>query len=195
SGLCAYHDSTTRDGLVATATIHVVQDNCQVSFVSIMKFWDGNAIYKTATGTFAASDTRVKLSVLLPCDQGSETDVVLGPPTLYPLGDLDLGATAFDVACPAGGGGGGGGGTTSYPDLAATVTAARKSPVRIGDTVPLTVTVKNNGAAGAGGVHVLISLSPNSILRGTATASRGPGCTGVTFLDCNLGSVGAGSVT
>src|SRR5438132_379501 len=146
SGLCAYHDSTTRDGLVATATIHVVQDNCQVSFVSIMKFWDGNAIYKTATGTFAASDTRVKLSVLLPCDQGSETDVVLGPPTLYPLGDLDLGATAFDVACPAGGGGGGGGGTTSYPDLAATVTAARKSPVRIGDTVPLTVTVKNNGA-------------------------------------------------
>jgi hypothetical protein len=44
-------------------------------------------------------------------------------------------------------------------------------------------------------VHVLISLSPNSLSHGKAVASRGPGCTGVTVLDCNLGSLGKGSST
>ena len=63
--------------------------------------------------------------------------------------------------------------------------------IHLGDKIPTTVTVSNKGKGGAGGVHVLISLSPNAIPSGNATASRGPGCTGVTVLDCNLGSLGA----
>ena len=96
-------------GDTATATFHVVADDCQLSLVSISKFADGNAVFDTATGTFAASDTRATLTVNLPCGVSSETDLVLGPPTLYPPDDLDLGATAFDVACSSGGGAGGGG--------------------------------------------------------------------------------------
>jgi hypothetical protein len=53
--------------------------------------------------------------------------------------------------------------------------------------------VSNKGKGGAGGVHVLISLSPNAITKGSAVASRGPGCTGVTVIDCNLGSIGSGA--
>ena len=56
-----------------------------------------------------------------------------------------------------------------------------------------TVTVSNKGKGGAGGVHVLISLSPNAITKGAAVASRGPGCTGVTVIDCNMGSIGSGA--
>jgi hypothetical protein len=61
--------------------------------------------------------------------------------------------------------------------------------------VHTSVDVTNKGKAGAGGVHVLITLSPNVIPKGAATASRGPGCTGVTLLDCNLGSLQAGQTT
>ena len=44
--LCAYHQQTTADGTFATSTFRVVQDNCQVSLVSIQKFsdWVNNAI-------------------------------------------------------------------------------------------------------------------------------------------------------
>ena len=219
SGLCAFREATARNGLTATAVLHVVQNGCQLSMLSISKFADGNSVYDTATKTFDASDERVTLSVQLPCGVGSETDVVLGPPTLYPPGDLDLGATSFDVACPAGGGGstggggsggggggggggsggggsggGGGAGATALPDLATTVTSTRTTAVRVGDVVPVTVTIKNLGTAGAGGVHALVSFSPNTISHG-ATASRGPGCTGVAVLDCDLGSLAAGSST
>ena len=199
--LCAFREDTTRDGLTATTTFHVVQDDCQLSFVSISKFANGNAIFDSATGTFKASETRNTLTVHLPCGVGSETDLVLGPPTIYPPADLDLGATAFDVACPAGGGGGGGsggsgasggsGGSSSLPDLATSITSSKTQGVRLGELVQATVKVANNGQAGAGGVHVLISLSTNTIAKGVAQASRGPGCTGVTVLDCNLGSLGA----
>ncbi len=104
--LCAFRESTTVSGLTATATFHVVRDGCQVSLVSISKFADGNAIFDTATGTFDASETRATLSVSMPCDRGAETDLVLGPPSLYPPADFDLGATRFDLPCPASGGGG-----------------------------------------------------------------------------------------
>jgi Domain of unknown function DUF11 len=209
--LCAFRESTVRDGDIATATFHVVADGCQISFVSISKFADGNAIFDTATGTFDASDTRATLTVHLPCGVTSETDLVLGPPTLYPPDDLDLGATAFDVACPSGGGGGGGGGggsgasgpsgasgggtTTSLPDLATTVTTSKTKGLRLGDPVHTTISVTNKGKIGAGGVHVLISLSPNIIPKGAAQSSRGPGCTGVSVLDCNLGSLQSGATT
>ena len=199
--LCAFRESTTRSGDTATATFHVVADDCQLSLVSISKFADGNAIFDTATGTFAASDTRATLSVHLPCGVTSETDLVLGAPTLYPPGDLDLGATAFDVACSSGGGGSGGGGggsgasgasgATTLPDLATAVTASKTNGLRLGDPVRVTVALRNNGQGGAGGVHVLISLSANTIAKGLAQTSRGPGCTGVTVLDCNLGSLPA----
>ncbi len=95
----------------ATTKFHVVQNGCQLSFLSISKFAGGNSVFDTATGTFNASDTLQTMTVQLPCAVSSETDLVLGPPTLYPPDDLDLGATAFDeFACPSGGGGGTGGG-------------------------------------------------------------------------------------
>jgi hypothetical protein len=75
------------------------------------------------------------------------------------------------------------------------VTSSKTTDVHLGDKVTATVTVANKGKAGAGGVHVLISLSPNAIPKGQAVASRGPGCTGVTVIDCNLGSIGVGTST
>jgi uncharacterized repeat protein (TIGR01451 family) len=208
--LCAFREGTTRDGLIATATFHVVRDNCQVSFVSISKFADGNAIHDTATGTYNASETRYTLSVQLPCGTRSETDLVLGPPTLYPPADLDLGFSVFDVPCPAGGGGstgggetggggsgggggGGGGGTTALPDLVTTVTASKTTGLRIGDRVTVTLTVTNKGKAAAGGVHLIVSLPETVIPKGPATASRGAGCKGVTVVDCDLGSLAVGA--
>jgi hypothetical protein len=141
--LCAFLDSTTVSGTVGTASFHVVRDGCQVSLVSISKFANGSAIFDTATGVFAANEVFYRLSVNMPCNIDSETDLVLGPPALYPPGDLDLGARVFNIACPAGGGGGspstGGGGTgggapapapppppppaAELPDLATSVTA------------------------------------------------------------------------
>ncbi|RDI74871.1 hypothetical protein Gocc_1760 [Gaiella occulta] len=212
--LCAFHESTTVSGLVATATFHVVRDGCEVSFVAISKFADGNEIFDTATGVFAASETRATLSVKMPCNRRSETDLVLGPPSLYPPADLDLGATQFNLACPSGGGGsggsggsgggsggggsgsggsGGGGAAASLPDLATTVSASRVKGLRLGDRLSVVVTVVNRGKAPAGGVHVLITLQDNTIPKGKALASRGPGCTGVTIIDCDLGSLPIGA--
>jgi hypothetical protein len=208
SGLCAFQESITQIAGIATSKFHVVEDGCQVSLVSISKYGDGNAIFDTATGTFAASDTRDTLSVQLPCDRGSETDLILGPPTLYPPGDFDLGATPFNVACPTsgsgstGGGGGGpggggsggsgGGGSAALPDLATTVQSSKTKGLTLGERFTTTVSVKNKGKGPAGGVHLLISLSDNAIPQGAAHASRGPGCTGLTVLDCNLGSLPTG---
>jgi len=209
AGHCAYQVGISQTDGVATSTIHVVQDDCQLSLVSISKFATGSAIYDTATGTFAASEVRYKMSVHLPCDMNSETDLVLGPPTLYPPKDFDLGATSFRVPCPSGGGGptggggggsgggggggsGGGGGTTALPDLTTTVKASVAKSVKLGQRLTTSVTVTNNGKAPAGGVHTLISLSPNAIPKLPAHASRGPGCTGVTVLDCDLGSLPVG---
>ena len=47
--LCAFHQSTTAVGRTATATFRVVQDGCEVSFVSIKKFADEaqNFIYNS----------------------------------------------------------------------------------------------------------------------------------------------------
>jgi hypothetical protein len=210
AGHCAFQVGISQTNGVATSVIHVVQDNCQLSLVSITNFAIGSAIYDTATGTFAASDVRYKLSVQLPCDRPSETDLVLGPPTLYPPQDLDYGATPFRVACPSGGGGptgggggsggggsgggggGGGGGTTVLPDLATTVHGSVAKGLRLGQRLTATVTVANKGKAAAGGVHTLISLSANAIPKLPAHATRGPGCTGVTVLDCDLGSLPSG---
>jgi uncharacterized repeat protein (TIGR01451 family) len=207
--LCAFREGTSRDGLIATATFHVVRDDCQVSFVSISKFATGSAIHDTATGTFDESDTRYTLSVHLPCGVGAETDLVLGPPTLYPPADLDLGVTPFNIPCPSGGGGstggggggagggggGGGGGTTGpLPDLVTTLTASKTAGLRIGDRVTVTLTVTNKGKAAASGVHLLVSLPETVIPNGRAVASRGPGCKGVTVVDCDLGSLGVGAV-
>lgn len=91
---------------------HVLVDDCQVSLVSIAKFADGSAIFDTATGVYSAKAPDDALSVVLPCGQSSETDLVLGPPTLYPPSDLDLGAFPFRVDCPAPGGSTGGGDTS-----------------------------------------------------------------------------------
>ena len=210
AGHCAYQVGISQTDGIATSTIHVVQDDCQLSLVSISKFPKGNAIYDTATGTFAASEVRYKMSVHLPCDMNSETDLVLGPPTLYPPQDLDYGATTFYVPCPAsgrgptggggggsggGGGGGGGGSSTSLPDLATTVHGSIATKLKLGQPLTVTVTVTNKGKAPASGVHALITLSPNAIPKLPAHASRGPGCTGVSFLDCDLGSLQTGAST
>lgn len=210
--LCAFQESTTVSGLVATATFHVVRDGCEVSFVSISKYADGNEIFDTATGVFAASETRATLSVKMPCNRRSETDLVLGPPSLYPPADFDLGATPFDLVCPSGGGGSGGGGTggggsgggsggggtgggapASLPDLTTAVSASKMKGLRLGDRLSVIVNVVNKGKAPAGGVHVLITLQDNTIPKGRAVASRGPGCTGVSIIDCDLGSLPIGA--
>ena len=112
---------------MGTASFHVVRSDCQVSLVSISKFANGSAIFDTATGVFAANETFYKLSVNMPCNIDSETDLVLGPPALYPPGDLDLGARVFNIACPSGGGGsssGGGGGSGANPDSAPSAPAS-----------------------------------------------------------------------
>ena len=212
---CAFQESVTVEGVVATSMFHVVRDNCQVSLVSISKFADGNAIFDTATGIFAESETRYRLSVTLPCGYDAETDLVLGPPALYPPSDLDLGFRNFRVPCPAGGGGGstsggggasgGGGGSsgggpttgntngTALPDLKTTVSSSKKNRVRLGDVVDVTVTVVNNGQGAASGVHALITPALTMIQKGKAVASRGPGCSGLALIDCDLGSLGAGA--
>ena len=209
--LCAFLDSTTISGTVGTASFHVVRDGCQVSLVSISKFANGSAIFDTATGVFAANETFYKLSVNMPCNIDSETDLVLGPPALYPPGDLDLGARAFNIACPSGGGGsssGGGGGSgggtptpppppppppaAELPDLSTSITAS-KTTVQMGAPVTVDVTVKNKGKGAAGGAHVLITPSTNAILKSEAIASRGPGCSGTALIDCDLGSLGVGA--
>ena len=160
AGLCAFQESVTINGTVTTSTFHVVRDDCQVSFVSISKFALGNAIFDTATGVFAASETRYQLSVSMPCGYDSETDLVLGPPALYPPGDLDLRARSFHVECPAGGGGGsssgggsggggsggggsggggsGGGGTqgAAAPDLTSVLSSSKTNGVRVGTPSP-----------------------------------------------------------
>ena len=100
--LCAFRESTVKNGNMATTTFHVVKDGCLLSFVSISKFANGNALFDTATGTFNASPTLQTMTVQLPCGVSSETDLILGPPSIYPPVDLDLGATAFaEFACPA----------------------------------------------------------------------------------------------
>ena len=209
--LCAFLDSTTVSGTVGTASFHVVRDGCQVSLVSISKFANGSAIFDTATGVFAANETFYKLSVNMPCNIDSETDLVLGPPALYPPGDLDLGARVFNIACPSGGGGsssGGGGGSgggtptpppppppppaAELPDLSTSITAS-KTTVQMGAPVTVDVTVTNKGKGAAGGAHVLITPSTNAILKGAAIASRGPGCSGTALIDCDLGSLGVGA--
>jgi len=90
-----------------------------------------------------------------------------------------------------GGGASGGGGSAKLPDLGVSVASASKS-LALGTHGTATVTLKNKGAGAASGVHVLISISNNAILSGRGYTSRGPGCTGVTFLDCNLGSLESG---
>src|SRR4051794_7069460 len=85
--LCGYLIETTVSGTVATGEFKIVRPNCQVSLVSIQKFADGNAIFDSATGTFspgADGPTFYRLTVSMPCDMNSETDGVLGPPSLYP---------------------------------------------------------------------------------------------------------------
>ena len=208
---CAYRDGPPAlNGRTATEKFHVVADGCQVSFVSITILSDGDTIFDTDTGIYPASDQDVSQSVEMPCDHGSETDLVLGPPTLYPPSEFDLGAFRFDLSCSStggstgggsggggsGGGGGGGasgggGGSSQLPDLGVSVASALKT-LALGTHGTATVTVKNKGAGAAGGVHVLISTSNNAIVSGGHT-SRGPGCTGVSFLDCNLGSLGSGA--
>ncbi|HET7129930.1 MAG TPA: CARDB domain-containing protein, partial [Gaiellaceae bacterium] len=91
--------------------------------------------------------------------------------------------------------GGGGGGSTDLPDLATTVHGSVASKLKLGQPLTTTVTVTNKGKAAAGGVHALISLSANAIPKLPAHASRGPGCTGVTVLDCDLGSLQSGAST
>jgi len=201
---CAYRDGAPAvSGRTATERFHVVVDNCQVSFVSITVLGNGDAIFDTATGTYPASDQDVSQSVELPCDHGSQTDLVLGPPTLFPPAEFDLGAFSFDLSCAStggstgGGGGGEGGGSggsggTQLPDLALSVASANKS-LPLGTTGIVTATLRNKGAGPASGVHLLLSLSNNAILKGRGRASRGPGCTGVTFLDCNLGGLESGA--
>jgi hypothetical protein len=121
--LCAYPQTTTANGRIATVSFRVVQDGCELSFVSIKKFADEtqNFIWdavppkgSTAGQIFAKSDTPNTLSVELPCgDRASETDLMRGPPAYFPPGDLDLQATVFPpIACPADTGGGTGGGGT-----------------------------------------------------------------------------------
>ena len=131
--LCAFRESTTKSGNMATTKFHVVQNGCQLSFLAISKFAGGNSVFDTATGTFNASDTLQTMTVQLPCGVSSETDLVLGPATLYPPDDLDLGATAFDAfACPSGGGGGtggGGGGSGGGGGGAAVAAAAAALPI------------------------------------------------------------------
>jgi hypothetical protein len=103
AGLCAFHETTTVNGTVATATFHVVQDGCTVSLVSIEHFANGvNAVVDTAAGrNLKASATRYTLSVNLRCGVNAETDLVLGEPVLYPPSAFDLQATPFRVACPS----------------------------------------------------------------------------------------------
>jgi hypothetical protein len=208
---CAYRDGTPAvTGRTATQKFHVVQDNCQVSYVSITILADGDVIFDTATGTYPASDSDTSLSVELPCDHGSETDLIFGPPTLYPPIDFDLGAFSFDIPCSSvggstgggtgatGGGSGGSGGTggstggKKLPDLVVSAAAPFKS-LSLGAAGSVTITVKNKGAGPASGVHLLVSLSNNAILKGKGRTSRGFGCTGVTLLDCNLGGLESGA--
>ena len=97
------------------------------------------------------------------------------------------------VAAAVVAGGGGGGGSLDLPDLVTTVTASKTNGLRIGDRVTVTLSVMNKGKAAASGVHLLVSLPETVIPRGIAKASRGPGCRGVTVIDCDLGSLGVGS--
>ena len=102
AGLCAFHESTTVNGTVATSTFRVVQDGCTVSLVSIEHLANGtNAIVDSATArNLKASATRYTLAVNLKCGVNAETDLVLGEAVLYPpTGDLQ--ALPFRVACPA----------------------------------------------------------------------------------------------
>jgi Domain of unknown function DUF11 len=91
-----------------------------------------------------------------------------------------------------GGGSGGGGGSAALPDLATTIQSSKTKGLTLGEWFTTTVSVKNKGKGPAGGVHVLVSLSANAIPKGVAHASRGPGCTALTVLDCNLGSLPTG---
>lgn len=196
---CAYLDSVTVSGTTATAHVHVVLDHCQLSFVSIKKFAnpvDDSVYDDSAKGIFDASDTLLQLSVPLPCDVQSETDLVLGEPVLYPPLAQDLGATHHYVDCPAGSGGssgsgstaggGGGGGGGVYPDLGVTLSSDRDT-VRIGGTVTLTVTVAAKaGTGGSTGTHLILSLPFNVTPLSIAQPGRGPGCTLTNVADCDL---------
>ena len=136
---------------------HVVKDDCEVSFVSIEHFATGSAIVDTdhsaGVKKFNASDTRYTLTVKLKCGTNSATDLVLGPPELFPPAEFDLHATPFastarpaeaaaaeaaarrrrrrtveaEAAADGGGGGGtgGGGGGTGVAEAARVVAAAR----------------------------------------------------------------------
>ena len=126
--LCAYHESTTRNGLVVTSTFHVVQNNCQVSLVSLEFFATSSALVDTDTGTFNASETRYTLTVDLKCGTDTATDLELGPPQLFPPAQFDLQATSFRVACPPPGGSSGGAPAAAAAPAAAPAAAAAAAP-------------------------------------------------------------------
>jgi hypothetical protein len=85
------------------------------------------------------------------------------------------------------------GGSAELPDIKTTVSASKTTGLRLGERVIVTVTLVNTGSAAASDVHVLITPSLNTITRGQPTASRGPGCTGLAAIDCNLGSLPSGA--
>ena len=101
AGLCAYPVSTTQAGGKVTTTFSVAAGcDVQVSLVAVSYTAAGPVMAGSASGRFAAGAATgtTSLTVDLPCGSG-ETDLVLGPPALYPPAQLDLSAVPFSNAC------------------------------------------------------------------------------------------------
>src|SRR5204863_8436678 len=94
-------------------------------------------------------------------------------------GPVASAVTPAVVPASSGGGGGGGGSV----DVVAGLNASPATPA-IGDTstYPLTAAVKSGAATD---VKATINL-PAQVTLVSATANRGPGCTGTTTLSCDL---------
>lgn len=102
---------------------------------------------------------------------------------------LTTSASAWRFAQPvpasSGGGSGGSAPARASADLAVTVVP---SASRAGVGVPFTLTVHTTTSADATGVHVTLELPD-----GVEVVSLPPGCTGVRAIDCDIGSLAAGT--
>jgi uncharacterized repeat protein (TIGR01451 family) len=97
-------------------------------------------------------------------------------------GPVASAVTPVIAAAPSGGGGGGGGGGGST-DVAIGFGASPASP-NVGDT--LTYTVKASIVTGVASNVVATVNLPAGVTFLSASADRGPGCTGTTTVTCNL---------
>jgi hypothetical protein len=100
AGLCVFPISSSISGLTASQTFSVAAGcgTVQVSLVSISDAGGTPTIFDTATGFFAPGPS-FTLTVHIPCGTNGETDLVVGPPVLFPPPPNDVHAVPFNVPC------------------------------------------------------------------------------------------------